>query len=233
MIALYFIINIASFFIPFLYSFQRKMRFIQYWKSVFLAISIVAIPFLIWDVWFTNMGVWGFNSAYLLGPKIANLPFEEVLFFFCIPYASIFTHYALLHFFPKLALSKQVTKWITVILLFITVLVLFFNYDKWYTFVNFSVFVVILSYAFVTKNSSLNSFYLTFLVVLIPFFIVNGLLTGSFIEEQVVWYNNAENLGIRLGTVPVEDIFYAFSMLFGATMLIEKLKPIFNKKNDR
>lgn len=230
MTSLYFIINVASFSIPFLYSFEKRMNYIQYWKAVFLAISIVAIPFLIWDVWFTNMGVWGFNPNYLLGPTIANLPFEEVLFFFCIPYASIFTHYALLYFFPNLALPKLITKLITIGLLIAAIVIVFFNYDKWYTFINFLVFAALLLYAILTKNTILNSFYITFLVVLIPFFIVNGLLTGSFIEEQVVWYNNAENLGIRLGTVPIEDAFYAFSMLFGATVLIEKFKPIFNKK---
>jgi len=230
MTALYFIINVASFSIPFLYSFEKKMRFIQYWKSVFLAISIVAIPFLIWDVWFTSMGVWGFNPAYLLGPTIVNLPFEEVLFFFFIPYASIFTHYALLYFFPNLELSKNVTKGLTISFLIFAIIIVILNYEKWYTSINFSVFAALLIYALITKDTILKSFYITFLVVLIPFFIVNGLLTGSFIEDQVVWYNNAEILGIRLGTVPVEDAFYAFSMLYGATVLIEKFKPIFNKK---
>ena len=230
MTALYLIINVASFSIPFLYSFERRMNYIQYWKAVFLAILIVAIPFLIWDVWFTNIGVWGFNTAYLLGPTIANLPFEEVLFFFFIPYASIFTHYALLYFFPKLVLPKKVTKGMTIFLLLIAILIVIFNYDKWYTFVNFSVFSLLLLYALEVKDTNINSFYITFLVVLIPFFIVNGLLTGSFIEEQVVWYNNAENLGIRLGTVPIEDAFYAFSMLYAAIILIEKFKPFFKKK---
>jgi len=230
MISLYFIINVASFSIPFLYSFQKKMRFIQYWKPVFLAILIVAISFLIWDVWFTNIGVWGFNDRYLLGPTIVNLPFEEVLFFFCIPYASIFTHYALLHFFPNLALSKKITKLITIVLLVSAIIILFFNYDKWYTLINFSVFAALLIYALATKDTILKSFFITFLVVLIPFFIVNGLLTGSFIEEQVVWYNNAENLGIRLATIPVEDTFYAFNMLYAAIVLIEIFKPKFKKK---
>ena len=50
------------------------------------------------------------------------------------------------------------------------------------------------------------------------------MLTGSFIEGEVVWYNNAENLGIRLGTIPIEDIAYAFNMLFMSILIIEKLK---------
>ena len=70
----------------------------------------------------------------------------------------------------------------------------------------------------------LQSFYITFLVILIPFFVVNGILTGSFIEGEVVWYNNAENLGIRLGTIPIEDLGYAFNMIFMSILLIEKFK---------
>ena len=57
---------------------------------------------------------------------------------------------------------------------------------------------------------------------------VNGILTGSYIENQVVWYDNTENLGIRLFTIPLEDIFYAFNMLFPAIILIEKFKLKFN-----
>ena len=96
--------------------------------------------------------------------------------------------------------------------------------------VNFSFFAALLLYSLVAKDTNLNSFFITFLVILIPFFIVNGLLTGSFIEEQVVWYNDAENLGIRIGTVPIEDAFYAFGMLYTAIILIEKFKPRFKKK---
>ena len=49
--------------------------------------------------------------------------------------------------------------------------------------------------------------------MLIPFFIVNGILTGSFIENEVVWYNNTENLNIRLFTIPIEDSVYAFTLI--------------------
>lgn len=225
--SLYLIINIGSLIIPFLYSFEKKMNFIQHWKAVFLAILIVAVPFLIWDIWFTKIGVWGFNSAYLLGYNIFNLPFEEVLFFICIPYASLFTHYALLYFFPKISLTKSITHVITFLLLLISIVLVFLNLDKWYTVINFLLFGLLMLFSILSKTKLLQQFYLTFLVVLIPFLIVNGLLTGSFIAEEVVWYNNAENLGIRLGTIPIEDVFYAFTMLFSSHLLIEWLKPKF------
>jgi len=66
--------------------------------------------------------------------------------------------------------------------------------------------------------------------MLIPFFIVNGILTGSFIENEVVWYNNDENLGIRLFTIPIEDTIYAFTLILTTLALTEYFqKKLFNK----
>lgn len=110
------------------------------------------------------------------------------------------------------------------ILLIVSVVVIFASYPKAYTTVNFSLLAILMLYALVKRETILNRFFITFLLVLIPFFIVNGLLTGSFINQEVVWYNNLENLGIRIGTVPLEDVFYAFSMLYMNLILIEKFK---------
>ncbi|MFT7330716.1 MAG: lycopene cyclase domain-containing protein [Roseivirga sp.] len=222
--SLYLILNIASLSIPLMYSFEKKMRFIQWWKEVFLSISIVAAFFIIWDIIFTNQGVWGFNSTYLIGFDILNLPIEEWLFFICIPYASIFIHYAFQYFLPNKKLSKPTTKIITIALIILLIITLIFNYDKAYTFYNYLLLILILSYSLFTDNKQLPIFYITFMIILIPFFIVNGILTGSFIEGQVVWYNNAENLGIRIATIPIEDIGYAFNMLFMSILLIEMFK---------
>lgn len=200
------------------------MRFIQWWKEVFLSISIVSAFFIIWDIIFTNQGVWGFNSNYLIGLDILNLPIEEWLFFFCIPYASIFIHYAFQHFLPKKKLSKSVTAIITILLIIVLTIIVISNYDKAYTFYNYLLLILVLSYCLLTDNKQLRIFYITFMIILIPFFIVNGILTGSFIEDPVVWYNNTENLGLRIATIPIEDIGYAFNMIFISILLIEMFK---------
>ena len=83
--------------------------------------------------------------------------------------------------------------------------------DKLYTFYTFIGLSIILLIAPFTVNMKI--FFKAFVILLVPFFIVNGLLTGSFIENQVVWYNDNHNLGIRLFTIPVEDIFYNCFML--------------------
>lgn len=227
MMYLYLFLNLASFSIPFAYSFEKKMRFIKWYKSVFVAIIVTGVFFIAWDVYFTQIGVWGFNPNYYLGSKVLGLPFEEILFFICIPYASIFTHYALIYFFKDLKLSNKVTKQISAVLLLFALVMLFTFYSKYYTLSAFLVFALLLLYSLKYDKGILSNFYISFLVILIPFFLVNGILTGSFITDEVVWYNNNENLGIRLFTIPVEDVIYAFDLLYLNIILIEYFKTKF------
>ncbi|TYP99359.1 lycopene cyclase domain-containing protein [Tenacibaculum adriaticum] len=221
---LYLLLNVCSISIPLLYSFNKKMRFIRHWKAVLTSLTIVATVFLIWDGVFTKYGVWGFNPNYHLPYLFLGMPIEEWLFFFCIPYASVFIHYSLAYFKPKLVLSKKITQVITLGLILLLLPVVFLNFHKAYTFVNYSFSLIILVFGYYIGIQHLRRFYIAFLIILIPFFVVNGILTGTGLEEPVVWYNNKENLGIRLGTIPIEDIGYAFSMLFTNVMLIEYFK---------
>ena len=222
--SLYLVLNIASLLIPFVYSFENRMKYINRWKTIFPSIIITAIFFIVWDVFFTKIGVWSFNPRYHVGIEFFGLPLEEWLFFICIPYSSIFIHFAFQFFYPKVYLSDKKVKIIYWVLISILIPTIVFNFDKWYTAVNYSSLVVILTLAYFRYSQILKSFFITFLIILIPFSMVNGILTGSFIEQPVVYYNNAENLGIRLGTIPIEDIGYAFTMILMSLILITKIE---------
>ncbi len=101
--------------------------------------------------------------------------------------------------------------------------VVFFN--QWYTSITFILTSIFLNlHRWVWKTNYLGKFYVAFLFILIPFFIVNGILTGTGIEDQVVWYNNLENLGIRMGTIPVEDTFYGMLLILMNASLFEYLQ---------
>lgn len=197
------------------------MNFISQWKAVLLSLITVTTIFIAWDVVFTINGVWGFNPDYLLGINILHLPIEEWMFFLLIPYASFFIHYSLQYFFPKFQLSIKSTQIITVLLIGLVLFAAVFNMNKAYTFVNYSFLNVVLFLGLIKAKKILQRFYLSYLIILIPFIIVNGVLTGSFIENEVVWYNNEENLGLRFFTIPIEDFGYAFSMIFLNVYLIE------------
>jgi lycopene cyclase domain-containing protein len=185
---------------------------------------IPGVIFIIWDEFFTQLGVWGFNPDYLTGIYIGNLPLEEILFFICIPYACVFTYEALNYLLPKDYL-KPFERIISVVLIFGLVLIGIFNYDKWYTATTFfSMAAFLLVVQFVIKAAFISRFYFAYIFILIPFFIVNGILTGTGIEKPVVWYNNAENLGIRLGTIPAEDVFYGMLLLMMNVFIFEYLQ---------
>lgn len=221
---LYLVLNLGSILIPLIYSFEKNFNFISHWKSVFLGIIIVALPFVIWDVIFTNMGIWGFNPSYNTGLKIINLPFEEILFFICIPYACIFTHYVLFHYFKNLKIPNSLVRYISISLNIGVLLLIISNPNKLYTLINGILFLILIGSSMFNAKNQLSRFYISFLVILVPFYFVNGILTGSFIEEEVVWYNTTAIFGIRWGTIPIEDVIYCFNLLYLNLLVIEKLK---------
>lgn len=225
----YIALDICSFLIPFLFSFEKKwMNFIRFWKPFFSAIILVGLFFIIWDIYFAFENVWGFNNEYLIGIRWFKLPLEEWLFFLLIPYASNFIHYSLEYFFPKLELSKNITQSITIVLFVMSLGVFTWNLDKIYTAASFGLFALLMLFQMLFQWKYARRFYLSFIVIYIPFFFVNSALTGSYSENPVVFYNNNENLGIRVGTMPLEDSFYCFSMLYGSVLLFEYFRRKWN-----
>ena len=225
MMSLYLWLNLLSISVPFLVSFHPRIKLYKRWKALFLALLITLIPFIIWDVYFTVQGYWGFNETYLSGIYLLHLPIEEWLFFICIPYACVFTHLSILEINPNLSVSEKTSNRITILLFIIFISVFLFNIDKAYTAVDMIFAIIALALVKKFNPKLLQSFYLTFLFMLIPFFIVNGILTGTGIEGNVVWYDNEENLGIRLGTIPVEDSAYAFSLILLNLWLFFRFAP--------
>jgi lycopene cyclase domain-containing protein len=227
---LYLALNILSFIVPFFFSFYPKANFSKKWKYVLPAILITAVLFIAWDEFFTRKGIWGFNPRYLTGIYVFSLPLEEVLFFFCIPYACIFTYFALNYLVEKDHLFPH-QELISSVLIFGLLLFGCYYIDKWYTGVTFLLTGLFLAYQMLKlRPRYMGRFYFAFIFILIPFFIVNGILTGSFIDEPVVWYNDAENLGIRIGTIPVEDVFYGLLMILLSISLAEELEIRFENK---
>lgn len=224
----YLLINIFSIAIPLIASFDKRLKFYQQWKYFLPGMIFALIFFIAWDIWFTHIGVWGFNQKYLTGLNIVNLPLEEWLFFISIPYACVFTYDALTYLIKKDYFEKyvKVISWVLIIILITTAL---FNLDKKYTSLTFiltSLFVLLHLYLF--KSKFLGRFYFTYMIILIPFFIVNGILTGSLIEGEVVWYNNEEILGIRIFTIPIEDSVYGLLLILMNISFLEwfrKKKP--------
>ena len=217
---LYLILNVLTIALPFLLSFDKKVGYYKRWHFLFPSIIIVAVIFIIWDVIFTSAGIWGFNEQYLVGFTIANLPIEEWLFFITVPYASVFIYDCIKYYFPNWRISDAgniVAVFLAIILIIFAIL----NLGKHYTYVTFITLAFILLLLATVKSDFLGRFFVSYLIVLIPFLIVNGILTGSWISEPVVWYNDNFNLDLRLLTIPIEDIFYGMLLILSNVALYE------------
>ncbi len=226
---LYLILNIITIVFPLLLSWDKKVRFYKQFRALLPAILIVGAGFIIWDVYYTYLGVWGFNEEHLMGLNFFGLPVEEFLFFFTVPYACVFLNDTINVYWPV----KSANRWAIYLNAFwiIFSLILFFTHlTKYYTAVACGLSAITGAFVFLKDNLSITALWRSFLFVLIPFLIINGALTGLFTDTPVVWYNDEENSTYRLLTIPVEDLFYNFSLIVGIIMLRDYFLINLNKK---
>ncbi len=223
----YLLVNISTISFPFLLSFDRKVHFYRKWPYLFPAILIVGIFFLLWDIYFTHLGVWGFNERYYNYP-ILGLPLGEWLFFVTVPYACVFIHECLLCYFradPLAKYDKPISIFFIILFLGLGLLNLFSAYTAW-TFLLSAGFVAF--HLLYISNRYRTRFYIAYLICLIPFVLVNGILTGAFNQEPVVLYNNEHNLmsmfGSRFITIPWDDFIYGFLLVFMNVSIYEYLR---------
>jgi lycopene cyclase domain-containing protein len=219
--SLYAWVILLSFAGPFALSFDRKVAFFKEWRFVFPATLIIAFPFLVWDEFFTQWGVWGFNPTYLLKIYIGHLPIEEVLFFVVIPYNFIFIFKVIEAYFPKRN-KRSFSAWFAFLFISTSALWLLLYSDNYYT--SLACFLSLVLTILLRNKHWYQDFMWAYLLCLIPFFIVNGILTGAFTPEPIVWYSDAHIIGWRMISIPFEDLYYNYSLLLPLTWMYFSLK---------
>lgn len=227
--SLYLIILIFSLAGPLALSFEKNLRLYRRWKYLLPAILITMFIFVTWDIIFTHMGIWFFNPIYNSGIYINKLPLEEYLFFMVIPYACAFSFYAVQFHFPKFKLNEHLTKVITYVLVIVSLIMSLLYSDFTYTFIVFLVLPAILLLSYYFAREVVQYYLAIYPILLIPFFIINGILTGTGIEQAVFDYNSQAILGIRVFSIPIEDMFYNFSLLLSPLVLTHIFEMRFKK----
>ena len=217
---IYLYLNLFTIFFPLVLSFDKRVAFYKNWPYLFPAITVNAVIFIIWDIYFTYLGVWDFNPEYLLGIYFFGLPLEEILFFITVPYACVFIYECLNAYIPKDFFRPYATGLSLALILILIPLGLFFL-PRLYTSITFlGLSIMQLLHYRLLKNQVLGRFYVAYFVHLIPFLLVNGVLTAL----PVVLYNNNYNLGVRLTTIPIEDTMYSMLMLLITISVYEVLR---------
>lgn len=213
-------VDLGALIVPFLFSFHPRIRFDRMWPCVWPALLVMGLLFIPWDIAFTRSGVWAFDPAHLIGISFIGLPVEEWLFFICIPYACLFTYHCFrIHWMKDRPLSHApVISWSIAALL---ALIIVFHPGRTYTTSVFGGSALLLALLQLWgKPVWLGRALVTYLVLLLPFFLVNGILTGMW-GDPVVTYDDGEILGSRIGTIPVEDLIYGLSMFLVTVAVYE------------
>jgi len=219
---LYLGLHIFTFVPVFILSFDKRVAFYKRWKHIWKGMLLVAICFIVWDVFKSSMNVWGFNPRYLSGLYILNLPVEEILFFFTVPYATVFI-YECLNVYIEKDPFKAIERPLTMVLIVVFIVGGFVYWSKTYTSTTFLITGFYLLYHMFKGRSKVRSrFYLAYLVGWLPFLLVDGALTGAFQQEPIILYNPDEFLGIRIVSIPIEDSIYFIPLLLANVTLFER-----------
>ena len=208
----YLLITMAVMIPPLLLSFDRKVHFHTHWTYLFLSMLPVSALYIIWDVLVTVRGHWGFNPEYSGIITLFHLPLGEWLFFFVVPYATLFIYEVLFGYVTvrKIVSDRAIRFIMPIPALTALTLALVLDLPEYTTLALISFALMLLAGLFLKRQIFQESHTLLFFILsFVAFFLVNGVLTAL----PVVIYAPEHILGIRVFTIPVEDFLYNISML--------------------
>lgn len=217
----YLILLVGSIAVPLFLSFDKKVHYYKNLKYIGPAILVTAFIFWVWDIRFVEAQIWSFNTEYTIGPELKGMPIEEWLFFIVVPYCCLFIYEVLKFYLKKYEYAYGFRLFSLFLIVGFALISYFFRHQS-YTFLTFLFSAVYLSYILIRNKFKphITKFYFAFFVSLIPFMVVNGILTSL----PVVKYNPAHIMNLRILNIPFEDFSYLFLMLLMVTSIYETLK---------
>ena len=216
---LYVRIDLLVLALPLALSFDRKVAFWKKWPQVFAAIGVVVLVFGAWDAWMAARGIWAFNPDLAGTWRFLHLPMGEWLFFVCVPYACLFVLECVRAYLPDRAIRIPAGA-CHALAAFFGVLAIMYR-ELGYTATVFLAcgLVAAALQAFAPATARSRNFWIGLGLTYLPFLIANGFLTGL----PVVLYDDAENLTVRVGPIPLEDFFFSFAMLALAVLVHDRV----------
>lgn len=207
-------------------SFHPRTPLYKQWKYAGAALLVTVAFFGVWRLLFAQLGVWEFNERYLCGGYLGSLPVEEVLFFIAVACVGLVVYFALKQLLDKDPLFPH-QELISSGLIIVLLIAGMYHKDKLYTASVFLILAVFLAFQMLKlRPRYMGKFYLTFSILLVPMVLVSGALTGWFSDEAVVRYSD-DHILARLGTVPVEDFFFAMLLMVMPVAIMEWLDDFF------
>lgn len=207
--------------IPTIGELRKPSGFLGNLKYLIPAILFSGAIYIIWDIRFEEQAIWRFNFDFLLGPTILNLPIEEWIYFLALPILGVYIYELLNNRFfsfekPNLFLSIS-------LVLFISLgIATYVSKTRLYPFFTFFLITIYLGYTIFRNRfkKHYTKFYLTYIVLLVPYVILYGILTSL----PVIEYNPAHIIGTRIYSIPIENFASLFLLLLMNITIYEYLK---------
>ncbi len=216
----YLILTLFLLLIPFGLTADTKVYKLSMLKQTIIPSVLVTVVFSEVAVFFTMEKVWTFNSIYTLGTYYRSLPIEGYLFIFAFSFAGLGIYNYLNSKFPNDDLQKYSLA-ISNLILGIFIAILYFGHNKWFPLITVvMVFVLLFGIEYINKLRFMYRYYRAFLVCLIPFYIVYGVI-GNL---PIITYSKTESIGVNLANIPFENHFYMMGMLLLGVYLFEFIK---------
>lgn len=212
---------LASVALPLVKSFDKSIQWGKKLKYLLPAIVVTSAFFILWDINFTEARIWTFNPSFTLGKEIKGIPVEEWLFFPVILYSILWVYEWVKVKINRYDYTNPLLAG-SLLLIVAFALISYFYRQQIYTFIAFLFSGVFLAYVVFRKllKPNITSFYISYIILLIPFLILYGVLTSLPLIE----YHPAHILNLRVLTIPVEDFTFFFLMLLMSTSIYEFLK---------
>lgn len=203
-------ILILIFIIPLSYAVTGKYNFRNKLRYGMPAIFITGFMFLLWDIRFTEVGIWSYDPHYTIGLFHKSLPLEQWMVYLVFPLTALLVYEILKNRFRSLDLNNIYTAVSLLMVVAFAVIAYLFR-ARVYTFFSFLFTTIYLAYTIFRRQfkSNLTHFFLTFFIVLIPYLILNWILTWNLAIE----YHQEQVLNVWIGMMPVENFVYLFLLL--------------------
>lgn len=206
----YLLLLLVYLIIPVILSTQKKIRFVFRLRYLLPAAIFAGAIFVMWDIRFTELGIWSFNPDYLTGIELMRVPVEEWLFFLILPLSSVYVYEWLKIKFEDFE-KPNIFVAISLIVFLITAILAYSFRKNMFSFFTFFLMAIYLGYT-VFRNrfkKHYTKFYLAYAISLVPFLIVSVILNTM----PVIIYNTDHIIGVGLFGVPIEKMAYLFMLM--------------------
>ena len=205
----YLLLNLFIIAVPAWYTPDKRTAYYRRLPALGFSIAVVSTCYLLWDILVTARGEWSFNSKYLTGVQILNIPLEEVLFFITVPYSCLFIYEVVLYATKSSEFRLPASITFAVILALIAASFAFYLQGYTAKALASCAFFLVIAFLFDRPLIESKQYWLWLAICYVPFLIINTVLTAL----PVVEYHSKAIWGLRVGTIPLEDFFYNYAML--------------------